>query len=62
VDEVVNETDMSNMLSDRGSTYFEIMAEFCFFENVDTNYKQVCQNGKSKVISDKSDHNTSGMI
>ena len=37
------------------------MAEFCFFENVDTNYKTWNKDGTSKVIDDKQEHNSYGM-
>ena len=43
------------------SSYFEVMAEFCFFENVDTNYKRASRNGVVRVIDDKEDHNTLGL-
>lgn len=34
--EDINENDLSG---NQTGTYFEVMAEFCFFENVDSNYK-----------------------
>ena len=37
------------------------MAEFCFFENVDTNYKLASKNGALRVIDDRSDHNMLGL-
>ena len=42
-------------------SYFEVMAEFCFFENVDTNYKKASRGGIVRVIDDKEDHNTLGL-
>ena len=34
---VMNENDLSSNIQQ--GNYFEVMAEFCFFENVDSNYK-----------------------
>ena len=40
------------------------MAEFCFFENVDTNYKEKCNSNKDgtvRLIDDRYDYNTLGL-
>ena len=37
------------------------MAEFCFFENVDTNYKAWSKQGMVRVIDDRQDHNGHGL-
>ena len=61
-DELMNENDLSgNVMSQQPGSYFEIMAEFCFFENVDTNYKLASKNGKLRVIDDREDHNMLGL-
>ena len=57
--EEANENDLSAQV--HGCTYFEVMAEFCFFENVDTNYKTWNKDGTSKVIDDRQEHNNYGM-
>ena len=57
-DEMLNENDLSG--TGQGS-YFEVMAEFCFFENVDTNYKQASKFGMVRVIDDKQEHNNYGL-
>ena len=38
-EEIINENDLSGTAVSQSGSYFEVMAEFCFFENVDTNYK-----------------------
>ena len=63
-EEMMNENDLSGTgLAQQSSsgTYFEVMAEFCFFENVDTNYKKASRNGMVRVIDDKEDHNSHGI-
>lgn len=57
-DELINENDLSGgVVSQQPGSYFEIMAEFCFFENVDTNYKLASKNGMVRAIDDYSNHN-----
>lgn len=58
-DEYVNENDLSG--SGNTGSYFEIMSEFCFFENVDTNYKAGNREGLARAIDDRDDQNTFGM-
>ena len=61
-DDLMNDNDLSgNVMSQQPGSYFEIMAEFCFFENVDTNYKLASKNGTLRVIDDRSDHNMLGL-
>ena len=61
-DDIVNETDMSNMMNDKGgTTYFEIMTEFCFFENIDTNYKHISQGGVNRAIDDRQEYNQTNL-
>ena len=57
----VEDADLSGVGSDRPLTYFEMMSEFCFFENVDTNYKKTSMGGYTRAIDDREDHNTHGM-
>jgi hypothetical protein len=37
------------------------MAEFCFFENVDTHYKTYSQGGYSRAVDDHHEHNSLNM-
>ena len=63
-DELMNENDLSGMgrnMSGQPGSYFEVMAEFCFFENVDTNYKLASKGGLVRAVDDYEDHNILGM-
>lgn len=57
---VMNENDLSSNNPQQGN-YFEVMAEFCFFENVDSNYKQLVKEGVIRAIDDKNEHNMHGL-
>ena len=59
IEELINENELSGHA--QAGSYFEVMAEFCFFENVDTNYKLVSREGAVRVIDDKHDHNVLGL-
>lgn len=58
-DDYVDANDMSG--SGHTGSYFEVMAEFCFFDNVDTNYKAGNKEGLARAIDDRADHNQLGL-
>ena len=58
-EDLANENDLSGL--GQAGSYFEVMAEFCFFENVDTNYKVWSREGTARMIDDKTEHNVLGM-
>ena len=60
----INEADLSGIQGQRPSgflSYFEVMTEFCFFDNVDTVYKQASKDKPHRMIDDMTDYNVSGM-
>ena len=51
----MNEADLSGIQGQRPtgfSSYFEVMTEFCFFDNMDTVYKQVNKDMMHRMIDD----------
>ena len=55
--EDVNEHDLSSQANRKENTfqmtsYFEIMTEFCFFDNVDTAYKRLNRGQQHRMIDD----------
>ena len=59
IEDCLNENDLST--SAHVTSYFEVMAEFCFFENVDTSYKHGNAEGTVRAIDDRSEHNMQGL-
>ena len=58
-EEIINENDLS--ANNNQGTFFEVMAQFCFFENLDTNYKSMAREGTVRAIDDRRDHNSHGL-
>ena len=51
----INEADLSGLQGQRPSgfsSYFEVMTEFCFFDNVDTAYKRLNRGQQHRMIDD----------